>query len=116
MDLTWGLYFPLILIAIAYGVVSAAAGVMSGRGNDEGAERARDVAFLILALGGVWVVILTVLALISQPDDIGDILIITLVIVVFFAILLIALFGLSILTGRISRGASRRKRVTTDEL
>ncbi len=116
MDLTWGLYFPLILIAIAYAVVSATAGVMAGRGNDERAERVRDYAFLILALGGVWVVILTVLSLISQPDDIGDILIITLVIVVFFAILLVALFGLSLLTGRISRGASRRKRVTTDEL
>ena len=116
MDLTWGLYFPLILIAIAYAAVSATAGVMAGRGNNERAERTRDVAFLILALGGVWVVILTVLALISQPDDIGDILVITLVIVVFFAILLVVLFGLSLVMGRITSGTSRRRRVTTDEL
>ena len=43
-------------------------------------------------------------------------LIITLVIVAFFAILLLALFGLSMLTGRIGREPSRRRRVTTDEL
>ena len=33
MDLTWGLFFPLILIAAAFAIVSAAAGVMGGRGN-----------------------------------------------------------------------------------
>ena len=108
MDLTWGLYFPLILIAAAFAIVSAAAGVMGGRGNDEGAERLRNVGFLILLLGAVWVVILTILALISEPDDIGDLLIITLVTVVFFAILLLVLFGLG-------RTTSRRKRVTTDQ-
>ena len=114
MDLTWGLYFPLILIAAAFAIVSAAAGVMGGRGNVEGAERLRNVGFLILLLGAVWVVILTILALISEPDDIGDLLIITLVIVVFFAILLLVLFGLSLLVGQLGRTTSRRKRVTTD--
>ena len=114
MDLTWGLYFPLILIAAAFAIVSAAAGVMGGRGNDESAERLRNVGFLILLLGAVWVVILTILALISEPDDIGDLLIITLVIVVFFAILLLVLFGLSLLVGQLGRTTSRRKRVTTD--
>jgi hypothetical protein len=116
MDLTWSLYFPLIIVAAAFAVASATAGVIAGRGNHERAERVRDWAFLILLLGAVWVVILTILSLISEPDDIGDMLIITLVIVVFFAILLTALFGLSLLTSRISRGASRRKRVTTDQL
>jgi Kef-type K+ transport system membrane component KefB len=116
MDLTWGLYFPLILAAAAFAICSISAGVMAGRGNESGAERLRDIGFVIVLLGGVWVVVLLVLALISQPDDIGDLLTITLVIVVFFAILLLVLFGLSLLVGRVGRGTSRRRRVTTDEL
>jgi Kef-type K+ transport system membrane component KefB len=115
VDLSWGLYFPLILIAAAFAIVSASAGVMAGRGNDAGAERLRNVGFLIVLVGAAWVVILTVLALISEPDDIGDMLTITLVIVVFFAILLVVLFGLSLVFRRLGRSASRRRRVTTDE-
>lgn len=115
MDLSWGLYFPLILIAAAFGIVSATAGIMGGRGNDAGAERLRDVGFVILLLGGVWIVILAVLALISEPDDIGEMLTITLVIVVFFVILLLVLFGLSLVFGQLGRSTSRRRRVTTDE-
>jgi hypothetical protein len=114
MDLTWGLYFPLILIAAAFAIVSATAGVMGGRGNEERAERMRDIGFVIVLLGAVWIVILSILALISEPDDIGDLLIITLVIVVFFAILLLVLFGLSLLVGQLGRTTSRRRRVTTD--
>jgi hypothetical protein len=112
----WGLYFPLILAAAAFAILSAAAGVSAGRGNEAGAERLRNIGFLVVLVGGAWVIILLLLALIDQPDDIGDMLTITLVIVVFFAILLVVLFGLSLLFGRIGRGASRRRRVTTDEL
>jgi hypothetical protein len=116
MDLTWGLYFPLILVAAAFAIVSAAAGVVGGRGNETGGERLRDIGFLIVLLGAAWVVVLSLMALISKPNDIGDMLLITLVIVVFFAILLVALFGLSLLAGRLGRSTSRRRRVTTDDL
>jgi cytochrome c biogenesis protein CcdA len=112
----WSLYFPLIAAAAIYGIVSIVAGVMSGRGNETRAERVRDYGFLILIASGVWVVILLLLALFDQPDDIGDMLTITIVIVVFFVILLLVLFGLSLLVGRLGRGTSRRRRVTTDEL
>jgi hypothetical protein len=116
MDLTWSLYFPLILAAAAFGILSAAAGVMAGRGNESGAERLRDVGFLILLLGGVWVLVLLLLSVISEPDDLWDMVVITLVIVAFFLILLLVLFGLSRLLGRLGGKASRRRRVTTDEL
>jgi hypothetical protein len=112
----WGLYFPLIVAGALYGIVSIAAGVISGRGDEQRAERVRDYGFLILMASGAWVVILLLLALVDQPDDIGDMLIITIVIVAFFVILLLVLFGLSLLVGRLGRGASRRRRVTTDEL
>jgi hypothetical protein len=114
--MSWSLYLPLILAAVVYAITSASAGVMAGRGNEAGAERLRDIGFLIVLAGGAWVVVLLLLALIDQPDDIGDLLIITLEIVAFFAILLLVLFGLSLLVGRLGRGASRRRRVTTDEL
>ncbi|MEA2363058.1 MAG: hypothetical protein QOD71_2203 [Thermoleophilaceae bacterium] len=116
MDLTWSLYFPLILAAAAYAILSAAAGVIAGRGNEPTAERLRDAAFVIVLLGGAWVLVLLLLSVISQPDDLWDMVVITLVIVAFFAILLLVLFGLSLLVGRLSRSASRRRRVTTDKL
>ncbi len=116
MDLSWGLYVPVILAAFAFGAISATAGVMAGRGNDDGAERLRDAGFVLVLAAGVWVLVLFLLALLDEPDDLWDMVVITLVIVVFFVLLLLALFGLSLLIGQISRGASRRKRVTTDEL
>ena len=116
MDLTWGLFFPLILIAAAFAIVSAAAGVTGGRGNEPGAERLRDIGFLIVLAGAAWVVVLLLMALISQPNDIGDMLLIIFEIVVFFVLLLLAFFGISLLAGRLGRSTSRRKRVTTDEL
>jgi hypothetical protein len=111
----WGLYFPLILAAAFYAILSASGGVMAGRGNEAGAERLRNGAFLVVLLGAAWVVILLLLALIDQPDDIGDLLIITLVIVAFFVLLLLVLFGLSLLVGQVGRSTSRRRRVTADE-
>jgi hypothetical protein len=114
--MSWGLYFPLILAAAVYGIITASAGVMGGRGNETGAERLRDAGFVLLVAAAAWVVVLLLLALIDQPDDIGDLLLITLVIVAFFVILLLVLFGLSLLVGWLGRGTSRRRRVTTDEL
>jgi len=112
----WSLFLPLIIAAAIYAIVSATAGVMAGRGNEAGADRLRDYGFLIVIASGVWVVILLLLALVDQPDDLGDMLVITIVIVAFFAILLLVLFGLSLLVGRLGRGAARRRRVTTDDL
>ena len=112
----WSLFLPLIVAAAIYAIVSATAGVMAGRGNEARADRLRDYGFLIVIASGVWVVILLLLALVDQPDDLGDMLVITIVIVAFFAILLLVLFGLSLLVGRLGRGTARRRRVTTDEL
>jgi Na+-driven multidrug efflux pump len=114
--MSWGLYFPLILAAAAYAIITVVAGVMAGRGNEAGAERVRDAGFLLVLAAGAWVVVLLLLALVDQPDEIGDLLLITVVIVAFFVILLLVLFGVSLLVGRLGRGTARRRRVTTDEL
>ena len=114
--MSWSLFLPLVLGAVAYGVISVVAGVISGRGNEAGAERARDYGFLLLLAIGAWIVILVLVALINKPNSVGDMLIIMLVVVAFFAILLLVFFGISQLIGVVSRAMTRRRRVTTDEL
>jgi Kef-type K+ transport system membrane component KefB len=113
---TWSLFFPLILGAFAYAAISVVAGVMSSRGNEARAERARDYGFLLLLAIAAWIVILILVALINKPNSIGDMLIIMLVVIAFFAILLLVFFGISQLIGVVARGMSRRRRVTTDDL
>jgi Na+-driven multidrug efflux pump len=113
---SWSMFLPVILGGLAFGITSVVAGVMSSRGNDERAERVRDYGFLLVLAIGAWTIILLLVALFNKPNDVGDMAIITLVIVVFFALLLLAFFGISVLIGAIGRQTSRGKRVTTDEL
>ena len=114
--MSWSMFLPVILGGVAFGVTSVVAGVMSSRGNDAGAERVRDYGFVLLLAIGAWTLILLIVSIFNEPDDIGDMVTITLVIVVFFALLLLAFFGISMLVGAVGRRTSRGKRVTTDEL
>jgi Na+-driven multidrug efflux pump len=114
--MSWSMFLPLILAGVAYGIVSVVAGVVSNRGNEAGAERARDYGFLLLLAMGVWTIILLLVSLFNRPNDVGDMAIIILVIVVFFALLLVAFFGISLLIGALGRTTSRRKRVTTEDV
>jgi Na+-driven multidrug efflux pump len=114
--MSWSMFLPVILGAVAYGVFTVVAGVMSSRGNEAGAERVRDYGFLLLLAIGAWTIILLLVSIFNEPDDVGDMVVITLVIVVFFALLLSAFFVISLLFGVLGRQTSRGKRVTTDEL
>jgi Kef-type K+ transport system membrane component KefB len=114
--MTWSMFLPLILAGIAFGVTSMVAGVIGNRGNDAGAERARDYGFLLLLAIGAWTIILLLVSIFNKPNDVGDMLIITLVIVVFFALLLLVFFGISLLVGALGRQTSRRRRVTTEDV
>ena len=114
--MSWSMFLPLILAGIAYGVTSVVAGVMSNRGNEDGAERIRDYGFLLLLVMCAWTVILLLVSIFNKPDGVGDMLIITVVIVVFFAVLLLAFFGISLLMGVLGRQTSRRRRVTTEDV
>jgi hypothetical protein len=112
----WSLFVPVVLGGVAFGLISVAAGVMRSRGNEAGAERARDYGFLLLLAIGVWTVILLLISIFNEPDEMGDMITIMVVIVVFFVILLLVFFGLSLLAGVAGRATSRRTRVTSDEL
>jgi hypothetical protein len=112
----WSLFLVLLLGAIAFGLLTIVAGVMSGRGNEAGAERVRDYGFLLLLAMAAWTVILLLMAVFDEPDEVWDMVVITLIIVVFFVVLLVVFFGISLLFGALGRLTSRRTRVTTDEL
>ena len=115
MEDSFSLYVPLIVAAAVFATLSVVAAVVSGRGNEAGAERLRDVGFLVVLIAGAWVVVLLVMSLASEFEEIWDMITIVLVIVVFFGLLLLALFGLSLLFGRVG-GGSRRGRVTREDL
>jgi hypothetical protein len=112
----WSLFLVLLFGAIAFGLLTIVAGVMSGRGNEAGAERVRDYGFLLLLAMAAWTVILLLMALFDEPEEVWDMVVITLIIVVFFVVLLVVFFGISLLFGALGRLTSRRTRVTTDEL
>ena len=114
--MTWSMFLPIILAGIAFGVASMVAGVMASRGNNARAERVRDYGFLLLLAIGAWTIILLLVSIFNKPNDVGDMLIITLVIVVFFALLLLVFFGISLLVGALGRQTSRRRRVTTEDV
>ena len=116
MEDSFSLFVPLIIAAAVFAIISVAAAVVSGRGNEAGAERLRNVGFLVVLIAGAWVVVLLVISLVSEFDEIWDMITIVLVIVVFFGVLLLALFGLSLLFGRAGGAGSRRRRVTREEL
>ena len=114
--MTWSMFLPLILAGIVFAAISVTANVMENRGNAEGAERWRDYGFLLMLAFAVWTVILFLVAIFNKPNNVGDMFTITIVIVVFFALLLVVFFGISLLAGALGRAMDRRRRVTTDEL
>ena len=111
----FSLWLPLIFAGIAYAVANAGAGIMASRSNEDGAERLRNIGFLIALLAAAWVVVLLLIVLVDLPDKVGDMVVITFVIVAFFAILLLVFFGLSEVFGLVRRMVSRRRRVTTTQ-
>ncbi|HEX3278640.1 MAG TPA: hypothetical protein VHR40_08965 [Thermoleophilaceae bacterium] len=114
--MTWSMFLPLILAGLVFGAISVTANVMEGRGNAERAERWRDYGFLLMLAFGAWTVILFIVAIFNKPNSVGDMFTITLVIVVFFALLLVVFFGISLLAGAVGRSMDRRKQVTTDDV
>jgi hypothetical protein len=110
------MFLPLILAGLLFGVISIVASVIESRGNIERAERWRDYGFVLMIAFAVWTVILLLVAIFNKPNSIGDMITITLDIVVFFALLLVVFFGISLLAGAVGHAMDRRKQVTTDEV
>ena len=107
--LDWGLYSPLLLALLVYVVLFIAASIARARGNDNGAERILDIGFLVAVIAGAWTLVLLIFAILDEPDDIWDMVIIVVIVGVFFAVLLSLLFGLFEWSSRAARaGAAKR--------
>jgi hypothetical protein len=111
--LDWSLYSPLLLALLVYVVLFIAASIVRSRGNESGAERILDIGFLVALVAGAWTLVLLVFAILDEPDDIWDMVVIVVIIGVFFAVLLTLLFGLFELI--LTRGGSRRRREAPEQ-
>ncbi len=101
--LSYGLFEPLLFAAAVYAILFVVSRVLEGRGDRRGATLG-DVAFGLLLLMAAYVVVLAVNALASEYELVWDMLVTTVVITVFF-LLLIGL--LLVLTEKALRGVSR---------
>lgn len=93
--ISFALYLPVMLLALAWAGLSVAGNVVEGRGNEAGADTMRDLGFGAMLLAGLWVVVLVVLAAVQYPVRASDGLIIIAVIFVFFGLLAGVLLVLS---------------------
>lgn len=108
--LSYGLFEPLLLAAVAYAVLFVVSRVLEGRGDPRG-RRLAAVAFGLLLLAGLYVVVLAVIAVVSEYELVGDMLVTTAVIAVFFLVLIVVLLVLAEMgIGGIGRMRRRRRR------
>ena len=102
------MYTPVVLLLIAYAVLSVLAN--RARSNDDraGAERFSNWAFLLVLLFAVYTVVILIAAVFGYPDRFYDMVLIIIVITVFFALLLFAFFVLAeVIPRALRRGGDR---------
>ncbi|HMJ96068.1 MAG TPA: hypothetical protein VK486_09455 [Thermoleophilaceae bacterium] len=107
-NLPFGMYMPLVVVLAAFALVSVLGNVARNREDTARAERMVDIAFLLVLLGAVYAVVLLVASAVSYPQRFWDMLLITVVVVGFFAVLLFVFFFLGeVLPRRLGRRGSR---------
>ena len=110
--LSSSLFSPLIYGAVIYALLYVLSAVLENR-DDPRAGTVGDGAFVLMALMGVYTVVLLITALATRFDLIVDMLRVLAVVMVFFAVLILVLFGVGLLVGVVARLVRRDKRVTT---
>ena len=110
--LSTGLFLPLFYGAVIYALLYVVSAVLENR-DDPRAGTVSDVAFVLMALMGVYTVVLLITALAARFDLVVDMLRVLAVVMVFFAVLILVLFALGLLVGLVARLVRRDKRVTT---
>ena len=102
------MYTPVVLLLIAYAVLSVLAG--RARTNDDRprAERFSNWAFLVVLVFAAYAVVLLLASVFSYPSRFYDMVLIIVVIMAFFALLLFAFFLLAEIVPRaLRRGGDR---------
>jgi hypothetical protein len=105
--MSMGLYFPLLIVGVAYAGLSIYAGMVANRGDDERSEGLRDLAFGAALAAAAYTAILLVLAAIDTPSRFMDAITIIAVMCGFFALLLLVLYAIGQAVGRVTRRPGR---------
>jgi O-antigen/teichoic acid export membrane protein len=101
-------YTPVILLLIAYAVLSVLAN--RARSNDDRprTDRFSSWAFVVVLVFAAYVVVLLIVSLFSYPSRFSDMVLIIAVIAAFFALLLSAFFVIAeVLPNALRRGRDR---------
>jgi len=97
-------YFPLIALGVVYLVLFVVSRFFAAREEPDTSERMADLAFGVGLLAAGYTVVLLIVAVITLPDLVVDVVRIVLVVGAFFAALLAVLFGIfELLIGRRTR-------------
>jgi cell division protein FtsW (lipid II flippase) len=102
------LYLPVILLVLAYAVLSVLAN--RARSNDDRprADRFTNWAFLLVLVFAAYAVVLLIASVVSYPSRFYDMVIIMVVIGVFFALLLFVFFVIAeVIPNALRRGRDR---------
>ena len=104
------LFTPVYLLGLATVILILVGQVMTTRGRGELAEKLSDLGFGLALLTGAYIVVLLLIALVSEPDLIYDAVANIVIVALFFLILMLVLFAVfELIFSR--RG---RKRVTPE--
>lgn len=93
-NLSMSLYYPLVLLAAAWGVLQVAGGLVAKRGRAEAGANLETLGFGALLAAAAWGVVLTIMAIVRYPSRTSDLALILVTVGVFFALLLGVLFVL----------------------
>ena len=86
------MYTPVVLLVIAYAVLSILANRARSHEDRPRAERFTNWAFLVVLVFAAYAVVLLIASVVSYPSRFYDMVVIIFVITVFFALLLFAFF------------------------
>ncbi len=87
-SLDFGLYYPLIALALIYTVLTLAGRIVEGRGRRDTGETLQTFGFGAILLAAPYTGVLAVMSLISYPVRLSDMAIVFATIFVFFGLVL----------------------------
>jgi hypothetical protein len=102
------LYTPVLLLLIAYAVLSILAGRARTAEDRARTDRFSNWAFLVVLVFAAYAVVLLIASVFSYPSRFYDMMVIIVVIAAFFALLLFAFFVLAeVIPNTLRRGRDR---------
>jgi cell division protein FtsW (lipid II flippase) len=102
------MYTPVLLLLIAYAVLSILANRARSKDDRAGSDRFTNWAFLVVLVFAAYAVVLLIASVFSYPSRFYDMVVIIFVIVTFFALLLFAFFVIAeVIPNALRRGRDR---------